>query len=49
MQNKASRRCDFCNIDVHRASFAKHLKSIKHFENEKVFPLTLSIKLMNPR
>ena len=30
-----SRKCDFCNIDVHRASFVKHLRSKKHFENEK--------------
>ena len=28
-----SRRCDICNIDVHRASFSKHLKSKKHLEN----------------
>ena len=27
-----SRRCDVCNIDVHRASYAKHLRSKKHFE-----------------
>ena len=28
-----SRRCDICNIDVHRASYAKHLRSKKHLEN----------------
>ena len=28
-----SRRCDFYNIDVHWASYAKHLKSKKHLEN----------------
>ena len=27
------RRCDICSIDVHRASYAKHLKSKKHLEN----------------
>ena len=27
------RRCDICNIDVHRASYAKHLRSKKHLEN----------------
>ena len=28
-----SRTCEICNIIVHRASFVKHLKSKKHFEN----------------
>ena len=30
-----SRNCEICNIDVHRASYLKHLKSIKHLENIK--------------
>ena len=30
-----SRKCDVCNIDVHRASYVKHLRSRKHLENEK--------------
>ena len=25
--------CDICNVNVHRASFAKHLRSKKHLEN----------------
>ena len=29
------RRCEVCKIDVHRASYNKHLKSKKHLENEK--------------
>ena len=28
-----SRTCDFCNVNVHRASFAKHFRSKKHLEN----------------
>ena len=28
-----SRTCDVCNVIVHRASFAKHLRSKKHLEN----------------
>ena len=28
-----SRRCEICNVDVHRASYAKHLRSKKHIEN----------------
>ena len=27
-----SRRCEVCNIDVNRASYAKHLRSKKHSE-----------------
>ena len=27
-----SRTCDVCNVNVHRASFAKHLRSKKHLE-----------------
>ena len=30
-----SLRCDICNIDVHRASYAKHLGSKKHLENKR--------------
>ena len=30
-----SRRCEICNVDVHRASYTKHLRSKKHFENIK--------------
>ena len=29
------RKCDICNIDVHRASYAKHLRSKTHLENIK--------------
>ena len=28
-----SRTCDVCNVNVHRAGFAKHLRSKKHLEN----------------
>ena len=30
-----TRKCDICNVDVHRASYVKHLKSKKHIENIK--------------
>ena len=30
-----SRNCEICNVDVHRASFVKHLRSKKHLENIK--------------
>ena len=29
------RTCEICNINVHRASFVKHLRSKVHLENEK--------------
>ena len=32
---KNSRRCELCNIDDHRASYVKHLRSKKkHLEKE---------------
>ena len=30
-----SRRCEICNVYVHRASYVKHLRSKKHIENMK--------------
>ena len=30
---KNSRRCEVCNVNVHRASMQKHLRSKKHLEN----------------
>ena len=31
-----SRKCEVFIIDVHRASYVKHLRSKKHFEKEKI-------------
>ena len=28
-----SRTCEVCNVNIHRASFLKHLRSKKHLEN----------------
>ena len=30
-----SRKCEICNVDVHRACYVKHLISKKHSENMK--------------
>ena len=30
-----SPKCEVCNVDVHRASYIKHLRSKKHIENIK--------------
>ena len=29
------RKCDVCNIDIHRSSYVKHLRSKKQLEKEK--------------
>ena len=34
-------RCDVCNIDIQRASFAKHWRNKKLMENETQNELTL--------
>ena len=31
-------KCDICKVDVHRASYAKHLRSKKHLENQMFLP-----------
>ena len=35
------RKCEICNIDAHGASFAKHLRSKKLLENEKLIELII--------
>ena len=30
-----SRKCEIRKVDIHRASYVKHLRSKKHIENEK--------------
>ena len=29
-----SRKCEVCNVDVHKASYIKHLRSEKHIEKK---------------
>ena len=36
-----SRRCDVCNIDVHRTSYSKHIRSKKHTENIKHYGMII--------
>ena len=40
-----SRRCEICNVDVHRASYIKHLRSEKHIENIKQNDMIIPIWL----
>ena len=28
------RRCEICDVDIHRASYCRHLRSEKHMRNE---------------
>ena len=30
---ESSSTCEICNVNIHRASFVKHLRSKKHLEN----------------
>ena len=40
-----SRKCEICNVDVHRASMQKHLKSKKHLENIKQIEMIIPERL----
>ena len=56
-----SRKCEICNVDVHRASYVKHKRSKKHLEklkqNEMIIPEWLFLepvenknnKIYNPK
>ena len=37
-----SRRCEICNVDVHRASYNKHMRSKKHMETMKPDEMIIS-------
>ena len=38
MEQKNTIRCVDCNIDIHRASYSRHLKTKKHLEKNNVKP-----------
>ena len=40
-----NRRCEICNVDVHRASFVKHLRSKTHLENMKQNEMIITERL----
>ena len=48
-----SRKCEICNVDVHRASYIKHLRSKKHMENKKrnemIIPEWLFVELVESK
>ena len=38
MEQKNMKRCEDCNIDVHRASYSRHLKTKRHLEKKENKP-----------
>ena len=36
-----NRKCEICNINAHRATYAKHLRSKKQLENEKLIEMVI--------
>ena len=38
MEQNNTTRCEDCNIDVHRASYSRHLKTKKHLEKKNIKP-----------
>ena len=42
IKSKNTRRCDICMNNIHRSSYAKHLRIKKHSENEKQIELIVT-------
>ena len=38
MEQNSMKRCEDCNIDVHRASYSRHLKTKRHLEKKEIKP-----------
>ena len=38
METQNKRRCEICNADVHKSSYAKHLRSKMHEDNQTLIP-----------
>ena len=38
MEQNNMERCEDCNIDVHRASYSRHLKTKRHLEKKEIKP-----------
>ena len=37
MKTQSKRRCEICNVDVHKSSYAKHLRTKMHEDNQRLF------------
>ena len=44
-----SRTCEICNVNFHRASMQKHLRSNKHLENKPQNELNVPEKLFKQK
>ena len=38
MGQNIMKRCEDCNMDVHRASYSRHLKTTRHLEKNEIKP-----------
>ena len=41
------RRCEICDIDIHKASYCRHLRSEKHTVNERKFQMEWGRKFLS--
>ena len=44
MQQNNMKRCEDCNIDIHRASYSRHIKSKRHLEKKDIKPKKIIVK-----
>ena len=35
MEQNDMKRCEDCNIDIHRASYSRHIKTKRHLEKKR--------------
>ena len=47
MEQNNMKRCEDCNIDVHRASYSRHLKTKRHLEKKETKPRKIIDKETN--
>ena len=46
MEQNNMKRCEDCNIDIHRASYSRHLKTKRHLEKKEIKPRKITDKPM---
>ena len=44
MEQNNMKRCEDCNVDIHRASYSRHLKTKKHLEKKGIKPRKIFVK-----
>ena len=48
-EDNITHSCDFCTNNIHRASYAKHLRSKKHLKSDIIIPECLFQNLIGNR